>query len=227
MESNEKGESVVMPKSKWTTAEAREANFQAKAHNAIIRFGMKVATIDEAKNLETLPLDELIGNLETFETNLKRRKHKNSLAFKADNDSTTNNEDLGKTFAQLTMNLGKVIERLDNRSRRSSRGRSEKEKKKSYSDKDSDSDYEKTKRASDVKCYEYDDVGDEEGCIINYTTFTASNTGHVETEVTVYVPTSEATYKVQKLTKEKKVLMEQLVEENGRIQALEIELSKA
>ncbi|XVF87074.1 hypothetical protein PTKIN_Ptkin18bG0091000 [Pterospermum kingtungense] len=86
------------------------------------RFRMKVATMEEAKNLETLPLDELMGNLETFEANLKRRKDKNSLAFKANHDPATNNEDIRKTLAQLTKNLGKVIERLDYRSRRSSRG---------------------------------------------------------------------------------------------------------
>lgn len=47
------------------------------------RFQPKVTVIEEAKNLETLKIKELIGSLKAFELNLKQRNKEKSIALKA------------------------------------------------------------------------------------------------------------------------------------------------
>ena len=44
-------------------------------------FAYKVATIEEARDLNTMSLKELIGSLQTFELNLKMNKKEKSIAF--------------------------------------------------------------------------------------------------------------------------------------------------
>ncbi|XVF64360.1 hypothetical protein PTKIN_Ptkin09bG0163300 [Pterospermum kingtungense] len=129
---------------------------------------MKVAVIEEAKNLDTLPLDELIGNLKTFEANLKRRNDEKTLTFIVDHDDTikknptSNEKDLGKILAILTKNLDRAIIRLDKMkygSRNLSHGKSDKGKKKSSSSQNSIPNDEDNKRDRDAKYFECDGVG--------------------------------------------------------------------
>ena len=46
------------------------------------RFVYKVAAIEEARDVNTMRLDELIGSLQTFELNLKQNKKRKALLFK-------------------------------------------------------------------------------------------------------------------------------------------------
>ena len=45
------------------------------------RFAYKVITIEEAHDVNTMKLDELMGSLQTFELNLKQNKKEMSIAF--------------------------------------------------------------------------------------------------------------------------------------------------
>ena len=73
---------------------------------------MKVTAIRESKDLEQMTLDELVGNLKTFETKAEgRRKGESSkeknIAFKATNDKYSDSED--EEVALLTRNFKKFI----------------------------------------------------------------------------------------------------------------------
>ena len=48
------------------------------------RFAIKVAAIEEANNVNTMRLDELMGSLQTFELNLKQNKNEKSIALRAE-----------------------------------------------------------------------------------------------------------------------------------------------
>ncbi|XVF88726.1 hypothetical protein PTKIN_Ptkin19aG0073900 [Pterospermum kingtungense] len=85
------------------------------------RFEVKVAAIEDAKDLKNLPLDELMGNLETFEGNLKRKKNENSLAFKADMSQpvVANLLDNGSFEERIVHLLENLLKHLNNKKNRS------------------------------------------------------------------------------------------------------------
>ncbi|XVF66831.1 hypothetical protein PTKIN_Ptkin10aG0069300 [Pterospermum kingtungense] len=53
------------------------------------RFDVKVATIEEAKNTNTMTLTSLVGSLKAYELNQNARKKDKSVAFKMDKGSAT------------------------------------------------------------------------------------------------------------------------------------------
>ncbi|GAV88074.1 UBN2 domain-containing protein, partial [Cephalotus follicularis] len=58
----------------------------------------KVTAIEEAKDLSTLPLEQLLGSLMTHETTMKNHEHvevkkKKSIAFKASKEESESDED--------------------------------------------------------------------------------------------------------------------------------------
>ena len=56
------------------------------------RFAYKVTVIEEARDVSTMKLDELMGSLQTFELNLKQNKKEKSIAFKTEKKKESSNE---------------------------------------------------------------------------------------------------------------------------------------
>ena len=54
------------------------------------RFAYKVAAIEEARDLNTMSLKELMGSLQTFELNLKMNKKEKSIAFQDEKHESSN-----------------------------------------------------------------------------------------------------------------------------------------
>ncbi|GAA0164800.1 hypothetical protein LIER_20350 [Lithospermum erythrorhizon] len=78
------------------------------------RFGHKVTAIEEAQDLTTMSLDELIGNLATFEISLNEgdSSKKKSIALKVSSEDV-NDEDLGETINMLTKFFNKTLKRFN------------------------------------------------------------------------------------------------------------------
>ena len=81
------------------------------------RFAIKVAAIEEANDVNTMRLDELIRSLQTFELNLKQNKKKKSIAFRAEeqesDDEGNSNDD--KSFDLLTKNFNNFLQKMSRR----------------------------------------------------------------------------------------------------------------
>ncbi|GAA0150752.1 hypothetical protein LIER_09619 [Lithospermum erythrorhizon] len=78
------------------------------------KFAHKVTTIQEVQDLTTMSLDELIGNLTTFEMSLNEREtsKKKGIALKA-SYVDVNDEELGETINMLAKNLNKILKRFN------------------------------------------------------------------------------------------------------------------
>ena len=83
------------------------------------RFAYKVTAIEEAKNIETMRLDELMGSLRTFEMNLSQNKKENEIsqgiAFQAEVEDNVEekDEDLAESLAQLTKNFIRMMKKFN------------------------------------------------------------------------------------------------------------------
>ena len=78
------------------------------------RFHAKITAIEESKDIDKIPLTELVGNLQTYELGLTRigkSNKSNSLALKAkssDTDESSNNED-SKIKSYITRQFKKFM----------------------------------------------------------------------------------------------------------------------
>jgi len=89
------------------------------------RFDMKVIAIEEAQDILSLKVDELIGSLQNFEitVNIKTDKKGKGIAFASsvDSDETQGNheddEDMKESLALLGRQFKKIIKQFDMRSR--------------------------------------------------------------------------------------------------------------
>jgi len=87
------------------------------------RFDMKVTAIEEAQDISSLKVDELIGSLQKFEitVNNKTDKTGKSIAFTSsmDSDETQENheddEDMSESLALLGRQIKKFFKRIDKR----------------------------------------------------------------------------------------------------------------
>ncbi|XP_024019817.1 uncharacterized protein LOC112091153 [Morus notabilis] len=70
------------------------------------RFAYKVTAIEEAKNVQAMRLDELMGSLRTFEMNLDQNKKEKETAFQAKVQKLTVEEDIGDPQALDVSNNG-------------------------------------------------------------------------------------------------------------------------
>jgi len=83
------------------------------------RFAYKVTAIEEAKNIETMRLDELMGSLRTFEMNLsqneKEKEISQGIAFQAEVEDNVEeeDEDLAESIARLTKNFNRVMKKFN------------------------------------------------------------------------------------------------------------------
>ncbi|XP_024018312.1 uncharacterized protein LOC112090655 [Morus notabilis] len=82
------------------------------------RFAYKVTAIEEAKNTETMRLDELMGSLRTFEMNLSQTKKEKEISqgitFQAEvEDNVEEDEDFAESLARLTKNFNRVMKKFN------------------------------------------------------------------------------------------------------------------
>ena len=79
------------------------------------RFHTKITTIEESKHLDSIPLTELIGNLQTYEVGLARVVKGKNMAFKIkndDNDESSEYEDT-KLKSYITKQFKKFIKNVN------------------------------------------------------------------------------------------------------------------
>jgi len=89
------------------------------------RFDMKVTTIEEAQDISSLKVDELIGSLQNFEiiVNSKTDKKGTGISFTSsmDSDETKGNheddEDMSESLALIGRQFKKIFKQFDRRSR--------------------------------------------------------------------------------------------------------------
>ncbi|GAA0142649.1 hypothetical protein LIER_03496 [Lithospermum erythrorhizon] len=78
------------------------------------KYAHKVTAIEEAQDLTTMSLDELIGNLATFEMSLNEGElsKKKGIALKATSENV-DDEELGETINMLAKNFKKTLKRFN------------------------------------------------------------------------------------------------------------------
>ncbi|KAK2419944.1 putative mitochondrial protein [Trifolium repens] len=94
------------------------------------RFDMKVTAIEEAHDISSMKMDELVGSLQTFESVLDERgdKRNKSIAFvsnteEEDDQSEDGEEDsIADAIAMLGRQFNKVLKRVDRRNRQNGQG---------------------------------------------------------------------------------------------------------
>ncbi|KAK2403194.1 gag-protease polyprotein [Trifolium repens] len=85
------------------------------------RFEMKVTAIEEAQNIASMKVEELVGSLQTFEMNFsdKIEKKGKSIAFTSNTDNEeVDEEDLSKDIVLLGRQFNKILKSVDRRPRR-------------------------------------------------------------------------------------------------------------
>ncbi|KAK2376831.1 gag-protease polyprotein [Trifolium repens] len=85
------------------------------------RFDMKVTTIEEAQDIASMKVEELVGSLQTFEMNFsdKIEKKGKSIAFTSNTDNEeVDEEDLSKDIVLLGRQFNKILKSVDRRPRR-------------------------------------------------------------------------------------------------------------
>ena len=96
-----------------------------KLSRKLLRYLVKVTTIEEAHDISTMKMDELVGSLQTFEIVLNERgdKKNKSIAFVTNtNDGNVQSEDeeeesIADAIAILGRQFNKVLKRVDRRNR--------------------------------------------------------------------------------------------------------------
>ncbi|KAK2388682.1 gag-protease polyprotein [Trifolium repens] len=85
------------------------------------RFDMKVTTIEEAQDIASMKVAELVGSLQTFEMNFsdKIEKKGKSIAFTSNTDyEEVDEEDISDDIALLGRQFNKILKNVDRRPRR-------------------------------------------------------------------------------------------------------------
>ena len=81
------------------------------------RFAYKVAAIEEARDVQNMRLDELMGSLQTFELNLKMNKKDKSIAFQANHHESSNegndSDDNDESLVLLTKNFNRFLKKMN------------------------------------------------------------------------------------------------------------------
>ena len=77
------------------------------------RFSSKVIAIEQAKDLDSMKVEDLMGSLCAFEMTLKQRKKEKSIAFKiVHQDEDSNDDDNEDELALLTKNFKKLLKKV-------------------------------------------------------------------------------------------------------------------
>ena len=79
------------------------------------RFAYKVATIEEARDVQNMRLDELMGSLQRFDLNLKMNKNDKSIVFQAEHHESSDEgndiDDNDESLVLLTKNFNKFLKK--------------------------------------------------------------------------------------------------------------------
>ncbi|KAI3454250.1 hypothetical protein Pfo_010913 [Paulownia fortunei] len=103
---------------------------QALSIQTVNLFAYKVTAIEEARDIEKIKLDELMGSLQIFELNLNhnRRDKEKSVAFQAEVPKSTSasedNDDMLESLAFVTNVFGKFLKMMDENSNKPKSGKS-------------------------------------------------------------------------------------------------------
>ena len=125
------------------------------------RFAYKVAAIEEAKDVDSMKLDELMGSLRTFELKFKKDKKENGMAFRSGVESQSNQEEsedegeLEESLARLTNNFKKILKKLKKKGNFKDFSKTGKQRFNSQGSKQTDSD----KKGRGIQCRECDGYG--------------------------------------------------------------------
>jgi len=125
------------------------------------RFAYKVTAIEEAKNVEKMRLDELIGNLQTFEMNFKAKKKSRGIALNADyddmstKDETDEDEDLSESLTLLTKKFNEMLRKINKKGRFGDNSKNKNSQKKNFNSQR----FEEKKRKEGVQCRECEGFG--------------------------------------------------------------------
>ena len=78
-------------------------------------FAYKITAIEEARDLNTMTLKELMCSLQTFELNLKMNKKENSIAFQAQQHNSFDKGNMSddESVILLTKNFNKYFKRMN------------------------------------------------------------------------------------------------------------------
>ncbi|KAK2362889.1 gag-protease polyprotein [Trifolium repens] len=88
------------------------------------RFDMKVTTVEEAKDIASMKVEEVVGSLQTFEMNFSEKVEKKgkNIAFTSNTEEADDNldtrEDLSEEIVLLGKQFNKILKRVDRRPRR-------------------------------------------------------------------------------------------------------------
>ncbi|KAI3461556.1 hypothetical protein Pfo_018219 [Paulownia fortunei] len=95
------------------------------------KFAYKVTTIEEARDIEKMKLDELMGSLQIFELNLNHNRidKEKSVAFqakfpKSSTSTSEDNDDRSESLALVTKKFGKFLRMMDENSNKPKSGKS-------------------------------------------------------------------------------------------------------
>ena len=79
------------------------------------RFAYKVAAIEEARDLNTMSLKELMGSLQTFELNLKMNKKEKSIAFQVEKHESSDEGNVSddEFMVLLTQSFNRYLKRMN------------------------------------------------------------------------------------------------------------------
>ena len=92
------------------------------------RFSYKVTAIEEAKDIQAMKLDELMGSLRTFEMNFNEDKKEKEIALQAEvqkshhEEDSDVHEDLAESLNLLTKNFNRVMQKFNKKNQNSNYG---------------------------------------------------------------------------------------------------------
>ena len=92
------------------------------------RFAYKVTAIEEAKDIQAMKLDELMGSLRTFEMNFNEDKKEKEIALQAEvqksyhEEDSDDHKDLAESLDLLTKNFNRVMKKFNKKNQNSSYG---------------------------------------------------------------------------------------------------------
>ena len=79
------------------------------------RFAYKVVAIEEARDLNTMSLKELMGSLQTFELNLKMNKKEKSIALQAEKHESSDDGNVSddESVVLLAQSFNRYLKRMN------------------------------------------------------------------------------------------------------------------
>src|SRR3954467_15056421 len=124
------------------------------------RFDMKVTAIEEAQDISSMKVEELIGSLQTFEMGMNENSEKKnkSIAFVSNSQEESREENLSDSIAMLGKQFNKIIRSMDQRPRSNVKNISS-DISRSYNSGRRDKSEEKYNHSKGIQCHECEGYG--------------------------------------------------------------------